>query len=97
VGVSAATAEGLPELFTKIEESRVEFQESYLPDLLQRMALRTEKEKVRQENDLKKLQEVRNRLTLSRMISNSFASFQDIRSHRGDKLVVDAKQKDGNL
>ena len=34
VGVSAVSGDGIPELFTYIKEARVEFQETYLPDLL---------------------------------------------------------------
>lgn len=34
IGVSAATGDGIPELFRFIDESRIEFQETYLPDLM---------------------------------------------------------------
>lgn len=34
VGVSAATGEGVERLFEAFEESAVEFQEEYLPELL---------------------------------------------------------------
>lgn len=34
VGVSAASGEGIDKLFTSIDESAVEFNETYLPDLL---------------------------------------------------------------
>lgn len=34
VGVSAASGEGIHKLFTSIDESAVEFNETYLPDLL---------------------------------------------------------------
>ncbi len=33
-GVSAATGEGIPELFEHIDAARIDFQETYLPDLL---------------------------------------------------------------
>ena len=33
VGVSAVSGEGIPKLFECLKESRIEFQETYLPEL----------------------------------------------------------------
>ena len=35
VGVSAISSEGIVDLFAKVDEARVEFEEVFLPDLLQ--------------------------------------------------------------
>lgn len=62
VGVSALSATGIPELFTAIDEARVEFQEVFLPDLLKRIALREEQEKQKQADHMRRLEQVRTHL-----------------------------------
>ena len=56
VGVSAMTGTGMMELFEKIDESAVEFRESYLPDLARRTAERRAREEAKKEVDLARLQ-----------------------------------------
>ena len=56
VGVSAATAEGIPELFAKFDEAAVEFQESYLPDLKARFMEQKAQEGAKKNRELAKLQ-----------------------------------------
>ena len=55
VGVSAATAEGIPELFEKFDEAAAEFQEVYLPDLKARFAEQRAAQEAKKERDLAKL------------------------------------------
>lgn len=55
IGVSAATGEGIPDLFLKVEAAAIEFRESYLPELQRRIRLREQSEVVRQQRDLEAL------------------------------------------
>jgi hypothetical protein len=58
VGVSAATGEGMAKLFTSIDASAVEFNETYLPDLMRKIAEKSTLDKQKQSSDLRRLQEV---------------------------------------
>lgn len=58
VGVSAINAIGMTELFQAIDAARVEFQEVFLPDLMRRIALREEQESKKQEDHMRRLQQV---------------------------------------
>ena len=55
VGVSAATAEGIPELFEKFDEAAAEFQEVYLPDLKTRFAEQKAEQEAKKARELAKL------------------------------------------
>jgi len=57
VGVSAATGEGMAELFAKLETCGKEFVETYLPDLQRRVAERSAVDKIKQQQDLLRLQQ----------------------------------------
>jgi len=56
VGVSAMTGAGVMDLFKKIDESAVEFRESYLPDLARRAAERFQRDEAKKAADLARLQ-----------------------------------------
>ena len=56
VGVSAATAEGIPELLEKFDEAAAEFQEVYLPDLKLRFAQQKRNQEVKRAMELAKLE-----------------------------------------
>ena len=57
VGVSAATGQGMDSFFNMVKQSRVEYQEHYLPYLQQRRDRRVQGEQVRKKTELERLQE----------------------------------------
>jgi hypothetical protein len=57
VGVSAATGQGIDDLFRKIDETVIDFKTIYLPDLQARVLRQKSKDLIRQEMDLQRLHE----------------------------------------
>mmetsp|Transcript_25644 Transcript_25644/g.53049 ORF Transcript_25644/g.53049 Transcript_25644/m.53049 type:complete len:107 (-) Transcript_25644:17-337(-) len=55
VGVSAATGEGIDELFEAIDAAAAEYDENYLPELKARKAAADARESKRQEENIAKL------------------------------------------
>jgi len=55
VGVSAATGQGIAQLFCKIDEAGEEFKETYLPELQRRMQEKAVLEEQKQAQDLERL------------------------------------------
>eukprot|EP01031_Cornospumella_fuschlensis_P033511 gene33511-40545_t len=55
VGVSSMTGDGMHELFVKLQESKQEYIDVFLPDLLSRMQHKTAEEKRREQESLLRL------------------------------------------
>jgi putative protein kinase ArgK-like GTPase of G3E family len=55
VGVSAATGEGMQELFENIQEAREEYETEYKPTIQEKRKQKQEKEKREQDEQLTKL------------------------------------------
>jgi GTPase SAR1 family protein len=56
VGVSAATGEGIEDMFAQIDNAAIEFNETYLPDLKKRLTSRKAAEEVKKTADWQRLQ-----------------------------------------
>lgn len=55
VGVSAATGEGIEQLFAKIGEAAEEYNAEYLPDLMEKLRKNKQKKETQQQDDLRKV------------------------------------------
>ena len=73
-GVSAMTGAGIMDLFKRIDESAVEFRESYLPDLARRTAERYQREEAKKASDLARLQEDLDQTRGDRVVADAAAA-----------------------